>query len=274
MSKGVPERDAVRLLRQLSVHGSRMIAAGDGRYRFAGQGRRPRAAEPDPRTVAALRARGLIAADRDGALVPTATGRTLVRRSLAGAEGYVAQHQERGTVVIDDPDLGSISVVVNHDESPLSWLRRRKGRDGRPLIDTAEFAAGERLRSDYARARILPRVTANWTATVADKRRDGSAGGMAELTEAALAARRRVEKALDSVGPELSGLLVDFCCFLKGLEEVERERRWPARSAKVVLRLGLSSLARHYGLLATASGRKRSSAIRHWGADDYRPTID
>jgi hypothetical protein len=248
----------------------------DGCYRFAQQcrDRRPAPPDPDARTVEVLLAQGLIEPDQDRGLVATATGRAFLRRSLAGADGYAAQHQERGMVAIDDPDLGSISVAVNHDESPLSWLRRRKGRDGRALIDAAEFAAGERLRSDYSRALIMPRVTANWTATVADKRRDGSAGSVAELTEAAIAARRRVEKALDSVGPEFAGLLVDFCCFLKGLEEIERERQWPARSAKVVLRLGLSSLARHYGLAATASGRNRSGTLRHWGTDDYRPTID
>jgi hypothetical protein len=270
----ISEKDAVRLLRRLSVRGVRLIAGEGGHHRLVGhkRGRRQDRAEADPRTVAAALERGLIAPGAHGCLVPTAAGRALLRRSLAGADGYAAQHQERGKVVVNDPGLGSIRVTVNHDESPLSWLRRRKGIDGRPLIDAAEFAAGERLRSDYTRGRILPRVTANWTATVADRQR--SAGGMAEITEAAIAARRRVEKALDTVGPEFSGPLIDFCCFLKGLEEIERERRWPARSAKLVLRLGLSSLARHYGLAATASGRHRSRAILHWGAEDYRPSVE
>jgi len=65
---------------------------------------------------------------------------------------------------------------------------------------------------------------------------------------------------------------VDICCFLKGLETVERERQWPAHSAKLVLRLALVSLARHYGLAATTTG-KPSAGLRHWGDENYRPEI-
>jgi hypothetical protein len=164
-------------------------------------------------------------------------------------------------------------AIVNQDESPLAWLRSRKGRDGRPFIDAAAFAAGERLRADFTRGQMMPRVTANWTATVARGRRDGS-GGAAEFTEATLAARQRVKRAIEDAGPELAGLLIDFCCFLKGIEEIEKERQWPARSAKVVLKLALSVLARHYGLAPKARGLPRSMGVRHWGTDDYRPTID
>ena len=81
-----------------------------------------------------------------------------------------------------------------------------------------------------------------------------------------LSARQRVHQALDAAGPEFGGLLLDVCCFLKGLDDVERERAWPSRSAKVVLQLALDRLARHYGYAAQVRGPAHA-AIRTWLAE-------
>lgn len=260
MTERLDDRDLVRELRRLAT---RQGTGAPVR----------RKADADLGVANELTRRGLIAETTDGAEVLTDLGRAFLKRKLAGDDGFAAQHQSRATVDIADDELGRHRVVVNEDESPLGWLRRHKGRDGRPLIDAAEFAAGERLRADYTRGQIMPRVTANWTATVARGRRDGGSGGMAELTEAAIAARRRVEDALDAVGPDFAGVLVDFCCFLRGIEEIERSRQFPARSAKLIIRMALAGLARHYGLSTTARGRDASCRLLHWGADDYRPRI-
>lgn len=163
-------------------------------------------------------------------------------------------------------------AIVNLSESPLGQLRRRRTKDGRPFLSDAEFRAGERLRADYTRGQIMPRTGANWVASVASGRRsDGNS--IAELTDVALAARLRVERAIAAVGPELSGVLVDICCFLKGLELVEAERGWPVRSAKIVLKSALGVLSRHY----SPQHHERQGAARrvlHWGSEDYRPKID
>ncbi|RAI38325.1 DUF6456 domain-containing protein [Rhodoplanes roseus] len=154
------------------------------------------------------------------------------------------------------------TVVVNEAESPLAWLARRKGRDGRPMIEPEQFSAGERLRADFTFAQIGPRLTVDWTAALSPGSVGG--GGPASLTDAVIGARQRLATALDAAGTEFSGLLLDVCCFLKGLEDVERERSWPPRSAKVVLQLGLDRLVRHYGLAARA---RKSAPIRAWRAD-------
>ncbi len=90
----------------------------------------------------------------------------------------------------------------------------------------------------------------NWSAAIQGSR---NPQGL-DPSESALAARQRVRRALDRVGPELSGVLLDVCCFLKKLEEVERDRQWPARSAKIILTLALRRLARHYGYSDCAEG--------------------
>ncbi|MBX3581275.1 MAG: hypothetical protein KF810_05220 [Rhizobiaceae bacterium] len=169
-------------------------------------------------------------------------------------------------VAIVEVDERKVSVAVNLAESPLALLMRRKGKSGQAFLSEAEFQAGERLRADYTQAQIMPRLGANWEASVSSRRRGG---GIADLTDAALGARMRVERACQAVGPELSGLLIDVCCFLKGMEAVEMERQWPARSAKVLLKTALGILSRHYAPGQSPSQRK----VVHWGATDYRPSI-
>src|SRR6195952_1233040 len=160
---------------------------------------------------------------------------------------------------------GVVRVMVNDSESPLAWLARRKGRDGRTMISPNQFVAGEKVRADFTRGQLTPRVTSNWAEPSGGSR--GPKGGAGEMTDLTAASRQRVRLAMEACGPEFSGLLMDVCCFLRGLEEVERERGWPSRSAKIVLQLGLDRLARHYGLRDEARG-DASAHVRTWLAED------
>ncbi|MGN6466246.1 MAG: DUF6456 domain-containing protein [Rhizobiaceae bacterium] len=195
-------------------------------------------------------------------------GTAAQRRAAAQTDPYREQHAEMERQRFQTSE-GWLTADVNLSESPLALLARRKAKDGSPFLAEVELRSGERLRADYTRARIMPRLSANWQAAIASERRDGGAGGIVDLTDAALAARRRVERAVDAVGPELSGVLIDVCCFLKGLETVELERGWPSRSAKIMLKSALGALGRHY----ERPLRQRSHRVLHWGADDYRPRL-
>lgn len=189
---------------------------------------------------------------------PSTRRRKAPSKTRGSIDAQRARHLDLATRDIMT-EAGLASVLVNDSESPLAWLARRKGRDGRPMILAEQFLAGERLRAEFTRAQMSPRVTSSWEAPGGRS----SGGGAGEMTDLIVAARQRMQQAMTACGPEFSGFLMDVCCFLRGLEDVERERGWPPRSAKVVLQLALDRLARHYGLGSEARGRDHA-AIRSW----------
>ena len=234
--------------------------------------RRP--AGVDPEAIDRLAAADLVARRPDGDVELTAAGRArLARLAAAKASGDVdpfrTQHFALAHRSIDQQSMqqpNGTAVVINDAESPLAWLARRKSRDGRPMIEPVQFQAGERLRLDFTFAQLMPRMTVDWASPLAGGDRS-SVGRPIAMADTVVAARQRLRHALDAVGPEFA--LIDVCCFLKGIEDVERERGWPPRSAKVVLQLGLDRLVRHYGLAAEIRGRGRS-AVRTWLAPGER----
>jgi hypothetical protein len=222
----------------------------------------------DPAALAPLLAADLVTRRKDGSVALTEAGRAFLARAAlmqSGAEvdAYLGQHLALRRATVDSA-AGPLAVLVDEAESPLAWLARRKGKNGRPLIEPSQLQAGERLRADFTRAQLTPRVTSNWSSPAAQGR-SGRTRGAAAMTDAIVAARQRFARAMRAVGPEFAGLLTDVCCFLKGIEDVERERGWPARSGKVVLQLGLDRLARHYGLAEEARGLPRAP-MRRWTA--------
>ena len=175
--------------------------------------------------------------------------------------------------LIADQDGRTIRVDVADDESALTWLFRRKGPDGRPLISAAQYAAGEKLRLDYTAGQLGQRVTACWDPTVTSGGRGHAQGSpRLEPCERRVAAKQRFLAALDVVGPELAGILCEVCCLSAGIEQAERRLALPQRSGKAILSLALTRLARHYGYEKPPDAGARPS-LRHWGMADYRPQI-
>ena len=196
-------------------------------------------------------------------LLPTDAGESYLRRAASPDRDMAFFHQHRETAVASvETDSGPTRVRIDTDESPLDWLRRRRDRNGEPMIDEVSYQAGERLRTDIMLAGLLPGVTARWDGMP----KSSGPGSPSDATDRMIAARQRLRNAFDAVGADFSDLLMDLCGFLKGLELIERERQWPARSAKIVVRLALARLAEHYGIEAAARGPAASRGIRVWKA--------
>lgn len=244
-----------------------------GCYRLMNQSNQQEMRVPESLIAFCVRRDWLQRNDQD--LVLSYAGRAWLSRCEAGVDPFRQQHQTRA-VKLREVDGTRRQVTVNEAESPLGWLNGRKDRNGRPLLSDPQYEAGERLRADYWFGHLNQRVTANWAALgPSDRSRRTAPSDAASLRDNVIAAKERVARALKAVGPELAGVLIDVCCELKGLEEAEKSQGWPQRAGKVVLQIALTRLARHYGLEVTdAMQRREGRRIRHWGGEDYRPTLD
>ena len=174
------------------------------------------------------------------------TGRAREREAAQdGPSAFAFQHQIDGERVFADEDTGKESRRrVNLGETPLGWLARRKSANGAAFLTRAEVDAGERLRDDFERAQIGPRVAQDWSRFLAPS--DGAPGARSPAMGPA-DARNRFAAALSALGPGLADVALRACCFLEGLESTERRMGWSARSGKVVLKIALQRLVTHYG---------------------------
>ncbi|MGB3408245.1 MAG: DUF6456 domain-containing protein [Jannaschia sp.] len=156
---------------------------------------------------------------------------------------FLTQHMEMGERVIPTAN-GEERLRVNLAESPLGMLARKKDKDGKTFLSMDLVFAGERLREDFERAQMGPRVGQNWDRFLtAGDRGQMSQGDPVSGPEAA---RTKVSDALRTLGPGLGDVVLRVCCFLEGLEAAEKRMGWSARSGKIVLRIALQRLREHY----------------------------
>ncbi|MBK8441662.1 MAG: helix-turn-helix domain-containing protein [Rhodobacter sp.] len=166
-------------------------------------------------------------------------------QGMAEAPGrFAGQHRIWGERQVMDDD-GPRRLRYNLAESPVSVLGRRRDKDGKPFLETGLIEAAERLREDFELAQMGPRVAQNWERFLTG----GDRGGFRPdngIAEGPGRARERVAGALRDLGPGLGDVALRVCCFLEGIETAERRMGWAARSGKIVLRIALMRLRRHY----------------------------
>lgn len=151
-----------------------------------------------------------------------------------------------GERTIRDPDTDQPRRMrYNLAESPLTALARRKDKKGAPFLTDDLVTAGEHLREDFELAQMGPRVSQNWDRFLTGVGREGYALDSG-VGDGPSQARQRVADALADLGPGLADVVLRCCCYLEGLETTEQKLGWSARSGKIVLRIALIRLKRHY----------------------------
>lgn len=264
------EREALRVLRRLN-EADTLLAIAPGMPRAVvlkqtADGNSARIAVVDREVAEVFALKDWIACQRSGKVATyqiTTAGRAALRRMLVAradhtglAEApapFAGQHQEIVERTLHHADAPDERLRVNAAESPAALLARRKGADGKPFLSADLLAAAERLREDFEIAQIGPRVAQNWDRFLTGGGSRGSFGGRGPA-EGPRDARERVAAALRDLGPGLGDVALRCCCFLEGLEATERRMGWSARSGKVVLRIALLRLKRHYDEVGAGRG--------------------
>ncbi len=258
LTQGRIDQEAKRILRRLCEQGAVLAVAREMEtavvVRVTPEGEQVRTAVVDREIAQAMALKDWIACpDPDGRIARyfvTNAGRAALRRLTAQDENRASGFAER----LADPDndagwdLAAIEGVTraphryHATESPLIGLARRKDRNGRPFLPRDLVAVGERLREDYELVVVGMGSIDSWEGFMT-----GDAPAVVtDGPKGAVAAHTRVRDALADLGPGLGDVALRCCCFLEGLEQTEKKMGWSARSGKIVLRIALQRLKRHY----------------------------
>ena len=264
-------REGLRILRRLCETGAILAVAADMDkaviVRDTGDGTNSRTAVFDRPIAQAMALKDWIACAAPGRISRyhiTPSGRIALNQMLAASENRAVGFAESQTAFAepesgwqlrdggnDTTDHPSRRVRYNLAESPLAALARRRDKDGARFLSDEMVRAGERLREDFELAQMGPRVAQNWDRFLTGSVHGGGAA-VNGVEGAAGAARLRVEAALRDLGPGLGDAVLRCCCYLQGLETAEKRMGWSARSGKIVLRIALQRLIRHYEIIGDA----------------------
>lgn len=197
--------------------------------------------------AAQLASEGAIAADGAGGFAITAAGRARARRDAnLPSEAFAAQHGaiEQRHVADDDCTLRAVRGVSQ--SAVVARLASLKDAQGRAWLDSDELRAAQMLRSDWEAQQEGLLRGSDWSAAPQGANARGPANAQERRLAERCDRRRRFAHAMDSLAPPLWRALHTVCIREEGLEALERAEAWPARSAKLALKLGLAQLAAVY----------------------------
>ncbi len=248
VTQGRLDREALHILRRLCEPGAVMAVARDMdsavivREDPAGGTLRTAVVEAEIAQAMALQ-NWVSCADPDARIARyhiTGQGRTALRQLTAADENRAGGFSDGSGDTTEGSAFGNVLTArFIAAETPLMGLSRRRDRDGKPFLSKDLVKAGERLREDFVLSRPGPDAADDWRDALTRPGAGTSHPGVQ-------AARARVLAALDDLGPGLQDAVLRCCCLLEGLETTEQRMGWSARSGKIVLRISLQRLMRHY----------------------------
>ncbi len=247
---------AKRILLRLSEPGAVLAVAREMEtavvVREADDGEQLRTAIVDREIAQAIALKGWItcpdASQRIARYFITNAGRTALRKLAAQGENAALGFSDAQTAMTADDawdmaELGdglltgaSSRMMI---ESPLVGLSRRRDKDGERFLSRDLVATGERFREDFELAKMGQPIAKSAEAFLKLKPAKNGPPGAA-------AGHLRVQAAMNDLGPGLADVAFHCCCLLEGLEVTEKSMGWSARSGKIVLRIALQRLRRHY----------------------------
>lgn len=255
------QREGLRILRRLVEAGAVLAIAPDMKkavvLREFPDGRSLRTAVVDRPIAQAFVLRDWISCRKAGRVSSyeiSPPGRAALRRMVADDDAQrLAQGMAEAPMAFADqhriwgerdlPDESPRRLRTNLAESPISVLGRRRDKEGKPFLESPMVEAAERLREDFELAQMGPRVAQNWERFLTGGERGSFHDAAPQGPKTAL---DRVAAALRDLGPGLGDVAPRVCCYLEGVEAAEQRMGWAARSGKIVLRIALERLRRHY----------------------------
>lgn len=204
----------------------------------------------DRAVAEAMAFKGWIACDAPGKILKyriTQAGRTALSKFMAQAEmqamGFCDDQSAFAFDAAQDARAPHRGGRFQSSETPLALLARRRDKDGQRFLAPDLVAVGERLHEDFVLAGLALRQDETWDQFICRVQDDAPSAPQAGR------AKERLVGALRDLGPGLGDAVLRCCCCLEGLELTEKRMGWSARSGKIVLRIALQRLKRHYAAL-------------------------
>lgn len=150
-------------------------------------------------------------------------------------------------------DRSLVNQPVKSENDTIVRLSRTSKGEKNAFLASHHVLVANRVSALIEKSQLRPSVTQNFS--VLCQSGQSSASQTNDLSDMAIDCRKHLEQLVTQLPKDCAAVVVDICGFNKGLQQIEFERQWPRRSAKLVLRMGLDHAAEYWKIGAYAQGR-------------------